>query len=437
VCLEPYGVIVNPVDLTIGFDQRLAAVPGGLIALLGARLVFVGDDGSVDPYTDRPEHEPSFFPTFELATVPGTRRAWVIAHDVVRDEGVDVVLLEHVDGLGWQRLASATVEFLRNGVALDDGSLVGWDGGFGLARVRQNASGGVDFAQVYGDALVPGLMSANQFDVFSLPGALVAAVVRTPRPPRSSWLVVTDSDLAVVRPALELSGAGAYQLPPTVVKGQQRTDGTLALVQMGSLAGTGASQNGHNWLLRVEADGTLRDAAPGVLMNPTVFMRGDEALGSVGPPIIFPDGVEGLVWTLFDRIPTEDVAQAIDAAGRPAFAVERELGAVTGLTAGSARDGFDQSYHLDARYRDPERPSADALDYFLVRWNSSFEPVWTRYVQQCDQRTREYGFSLEGAYDDGAWVVWQDHMLDVTGNEVAVPKVARLHSDGTWAWTRE
>jgi hypothetical protein len=428
VCLEPHARIANPVDLTVGFDQHVVAVPGGLVALLGPRLVFVGDDGTVDPYLGRPEHVQDFFPTFELTAVPDTRQVWVISYAGRAEEGTDVVLLEHDATDGWRRLASGAIPFLGHGAALDDGTLVGWDSGFGLTRARALSDGSIDFRWAPGETLFSGLPSGRFVDVLGLPGGLAGVTMRTIGLESSSWLVVTDSDLDVVRPAVELGPdprRSIYAQQPFPIGGAARSDGTLVLVLMGSLAGMDAWPYAHNWLLRIEPDGSFREPPPGILMNPTLYMMGEGTGGSGGPPIIFPDGYDGVAWTLHDgRL--EDGGQVVDAAGAAMFVPEHEFGELSGLTFPSARDGGDRTYGFDGRY-----------NYAVAHWNRHFERVWSRRLQQCEDRVDDYSLTLAGAYDDGLWVVWEDDQPDNTGNVVRVPKVARLHADGSWAWGAE
>jgi hypothetical protein len=220
--------------------------------------------------------------------------------------------------------------------------------------------------------------------------------------------------LNIVTPALELASApldlgGGF--PEVSALGAQRRRSGAATIALSI-----GSERTSLTLLRILADGSLRDAAPGVVVASLWNVRPQS------PPLAFSDASDGLIWWA----ETGDThAQVIDADGIPRFMPPLRVDLPGYAVAHAwAFDGSDRAYLVGA--------SGDGTQS-VRQIDSAFEPLWATPLGSCG--AEPHRIAATGAYEGGAWVVWNEQLVDSDGVAYVVTKVTRIRADGSFAWT--
>ncbi|MFW6051076.1 MAG: hypothetical protein ACODAU_07870 [Myxococcota bacterium] len=399
------------------------------------------------------------------APVPGTNRVWIgTRFRAYTDQFLnreDFVLYEYGPE-GWERLAAGhtigRASYQRT--ALDGGELVAEMLDDRWLRIRANPDGSVDmrFREPEAELDLPSNPRTRWIymsDLWPLPSGDVAIMVGERLtlddgvPAWRTWLGVLDADLDLVVP-WQLFGAEVDD--PAYAPGQapfaradwrsvvlpDRRAFTLAF---GTLAETDAVGWQHRWGMWVTEEGNIEPEPPGILLNPDRYLEGDGTRDPTGASHGLPGGRVGIVWDdgNFGGEPGHTWGQVVEPDGGTLFEEPKILGPSINERAiwtWWAQDGAGHAYLAAPRF---DGVSVPELRTGIQRVGIDLEYEWEEptIVHTCPELLSGEGngpFVIEGAHDEGVWVLWADVVPTVTGRGIQVYKVTLLRPDGSFAW---
>jgi hypothetical protein len=400
--------------------------------------------------------------------VPESNRVWIgTRFDAVTDlffNREDMVLYEYgIDG--WRRIASDHVlgRASLKRTALDGGELVAeMLDRERLLRIRATDDGTTDAIELLleQDTALPTDSRrrwANVMDLWGLPNGDLLIMVRevlslvdAPSSQRT-WLGVLDSDLVAILPWIVF---GADVEDSTYVSGEapfahggwrrhvnaERRGFVLAF---GTVEGTGAAAWQHRWGMWVDEVGELEQEPPGIFLNPDHFLLDDEVArhDRSGAVHGLPGGRVAVVWD--DRwssgVAGSTWGQVVEPDGGTLFEEPQVLGPSINersMWPWWAQDGAGHAYLAGPEFDGVEMPY---LRTGIQRVGIDLQYEWDEptMVQTCPElvpRDAAGPFIIEGAYEEGVWVIWSDVVPTVRDTSIQVLKVTLIRPDGTFAW---
>lgn len=440
--LEECGLCVHPHERALaalrGNYVNAVAVPEGLIVYISTgvgHLFFVHLDGTVshqqlEPFTPEQPLVREGFPLW----VPGTSRVWMVTNrfvrlgeqDMYRGDEADAALMEYDAEGRFSLVARGMAPLILPAVAMGGGELVGrMVDGLELnerwAVFRPLPDGTLERAE-HPDPEIRSLRLDFKAPGWPMPGGGAALIL-------NGWRYHYGPDFE------ELSPRVGAAMP--ILELRSRPDGSAIFVT--------DYINGQLVVQEMAADGTRRWEWPGRTLNP-------EGISSkFGPDSInlweTPGGRVLAVWSVY---PDGIWISGLDSGGNLLWPEPRFLSGF-GLPTPPRQnygaeavdgEGNAYAYHVDLLDPQPGPPADDHYDRIgidLLDENGDY--VWPDQliVQTCDVadgrlESNANIWTVVGAAGEGLWVIYEDYLVGVDGEQATVQKIALVLPDGTFAW---